>query len=75
MPIAHGSLGAKQELLDRSAIETERRVGLQSRELATHQARNGPEGKIDLILPGPLGDCWVVLIWLASHPRLGAACA
>ena len=27
---------------------------MQSRELATHQAGNGPEGKIDLILPGPL---------------------
>ena len=46
--------GPVQELLDRSPIGSERRVGLQSRELATHQASNGPGCTIDLILHGPL---------------------
>ena len=45
-----------QELLDRSVIGTERRVGLKSRELATHQTSNGPGCKIDVILHGPLAQ-------------------
>ena len=47
-------LGPVQELLDRSVIRKERRVGLKSRELATHQTSNGQRCKIDLILHGPL---------------------
>ena len=47
-------LGPAQELLDRTVIGTERRVGLKSRELATHETSNGPGCKIDLILHAPL---------------------
>ena len=54
-------LGPEQELLDRTAIGTERRVGLKSPELATHEASNGPGCKIDLILHGPLTQILTLL--------------